>query len=367
MIFRTTDIFRFQKLMKDKKIICFGAGNALEHFFSICQLVDNITYIIDNDSSKWGSCRKIHLRRREIVSPKVIKTIADANSVILITTGKYDSGMEIFRQLEQMQDINIDVFWNLFIMNEPESRRLSYDHQMPSTLKLSAKPIIPKIIHYAWFGDKEIPPKHQKYIEGWKRLCPDYEIICWNEKNYDISKNAYMEQAYKAKAWGFVPDYLRKDVVYQYGGIYLDTDVELIKPIDNLLYQEGFCGTEGTRVAFGLGFGARKGLPILKEMMEAYERISFHYEERERMKIGPEYETELLQTHGLQLSGTYQNIAGLTVYPPEVLSGTVWYNDKGLVTENTYAVHHYAGSWIDSKYRAYQNDLRRIYGMCKLV
>ena len=104
--------------------------------------------------------------------------------------------------------------------------------------------MIPKKIHYCWVGGNSKPPLVKKCIQSWKKYCPDYEIIEWNESNYDISKNIYMKQAYEAKKWAFVTDYMRLDIIYEHGGIYLDTDVELIKNIDDLLSNEAFAGIE---------------------------------------------------------------------------------------------------------------------------
>ena len=110
--------------------------------------------------------------------------------------------------------------------------------------------MIPKIIHYCWFGNKKIPKDFQKYIEGWKKLSPDYEIKEWNEQNFPFQKSLYCRQAYKAQKWAFVTDYARFRILYEYGGIYLDTDVELIKPLDSLLEEcekagiQGFMGIE---------------------------------------------------------------------------------------------------------------------------
>lgn len=102
--------------------------------------------------------------------------------------------------------------------------------------------MIPKKIHYFWVGDKPMPEKNKACIESWKKFCPDYEIIEWNESNYDFSVCKYMAQAYEAKLWGFVPDYARLDIIYQKSGIYLDTDVELLQSLDNLLNCKAFLG-----------------------------------------------------------------------------------------------------------------------------
>ncbi len=116
--------------------------------------------------------------------------------------------------------------------------------------------MIPKVIHYFWFGEQPLSELAIKCIESWKKFCPDYEIKLWNESNYDVSKNQYMLQTYQAKKYGFTVDFARLDVIYNYGGIYLDTDVELLKPLDEILNDKCFMGFESNKtVALGLGFG----------------------------------------------------------------------------------------------------------------
>ena len=135
---------------------------------------------------------------------------------------------------------------------------------------------IPKVIHYCWFGKGEMPKIAQKCIKSWKKYCPDYEIICHNEENFDISQNRYMKEAYDAKKWAFVSDFVRLKVIYDHGGVYLDTDVELLKPLDPLLECRGFMGfDEKGIVATGLGFGAERGNEIVGAFLKDYEDIPF--------------------------------------------------------------------------------------------
>ena len=131
-------------------------------------------------------------------------------------------------------------------------------------------------IHYCWFGGGELPDEYKKYIESWRKCCPDYEIIRWDESNYDVTKNRYMRQAYENKKWAFVSDYARVDIIYHQGGIYLDTDVELVKNFDEFLKWDLFCGFESfDYVAWGVGFGAVKEHEILKDVLNEYEKRSF--------------------------------------------------------------------------------------------
>ena len=142
---------------------------------------------------------------------------------------------------------------------------------------------IPKIIHYCWFGGGPISAESQKCMESWKKYCPDYKIMAWNEQNFDISTNRYVQQAYEAKKYAFVSDYVRLAVLYEYGGIYLDTDVELVRPLDELLELPGFMGFQtNNEVATGLGFGARKGNSVVQALLRDYDALDFFRGGRQR-------------------------------------------------------------------------------------
>ncbi len=131
--------------------------------------------------------------------------------------------------------------------------------------------MIPKVIHYCWFGGGEKSRLMKKCIKSWKKYCPDYEIIEWNEDNFDVNGIEFTKGAYNAKKWAFVTDYARLDIIYKHGGIYLDTDVELLKPLDELLKYKGFFGFEEMgMVNTGVGFGAEKGNLLVKQMRDDY-------------------------------------------------------------------------------------------------
>ena len=222
---------------------------------------------------------------------------------------------------------------------------------------------IPKIIHYCWFGGNPIPEKDQACIESWKKFCPDYTIMEWNESNYDISKNRYMKEAYDAKKWGFVPDYARLDIVYTNGGIYLDTDVEIIRNLDSLLADDAFMGFEdGKFVALGLGFGATKGNEHIKKMRNVYGGVSFINPDGSFNTLpSPHYTTDYLSDKGLKQNNTFQKIEGIAIYPKEYFCPRDYYTGAMSLTENSYTIHHYNASWLsDQEKKSYTRKLRLI-------
>lgn len=228
---------------------------------------------------------------------------------------------------------------------------------------------IPKKIHYCWFGNGEKSELVKKCIESWKKFCPDCEIIEWNETNYDVTKNDYMYQAYKTKRWGFVSDYARLDIIHNFGGIYLDTDVELIRPIDSLLQYEGFIGFElpidkdGTKftVNTGQGFGAVAGSSMVKKMLEEYNDLSFvNLDGTENLTACPTYNTKVLKDAGLVLDNTMQEIDNFIILPAEYFCPVNWQNKKCKITKNTYSIHHFNASWLTDKEKRKRKINRRI-------
>ena len=212
--------------------------------------------------------------------------------------------------------------------------------------------MIPKKIHYCWIGGNPLPESAKKCIKSWKKYCPDYEIIEWNETNYDFTKVPYMKEAYEAKKWGFVPDYARLDIIYTHGGIYLDTDVEIVRSLDPLLGLNCFAGFQDTEfVALGLGFGAEAGNPVIKTLMESYEALSFLKPDgTPDLTPSPRLNTDtLVETCGLAANGTYQEPDGMAVFPPEYFCPKSFSDGVIRKTKNTYSIHHFDASWFSDE------------------
>lgn len=214
--------------------------------------------------------------------------------------------------------------------------------------------MIPRQIHYCWFGNGPKNELFYKCYDSWKKYCPDYEIIEWNESNYDVTKNTYMYQAYQAKRWGFVTDYARLDIVYEYGGIYLDTDVELVRPLDELLELKGYVGfqkkyekeTGDYHVNTGQGFGAEAGNYVVECMLEIYDGISFLDNGKQNLTPCPLYNSMGVKQAGFQLENYYQCIDGFAIFPDNAFCPITNRDKKIKIYSETYSVHHFSTSWL---------------------
>jgi hypothetical protein len=209
---------------------------------------------------------------------------------------------------------------------------------------------IPKVIHYCWFGKGQMPALAQKCLKSWKKYCPDYQIICWNEENFDISQNRYAQEAYDAGKWAFVSDYARLKVLYDQGGIYMDTDVELLKPLDALLEGTGYMGFEDRGiVSTGLGFSCEKGNALVGALLADYDDISFVLPDGSYdMTPCPNRNTATMERLGLDLKLQDQTFMGIRMLPAEYLSPMGYYTGKIKITKNTYSIHHFCASWTSA-------------------
>lgn len=230
---------------------------------------------------------------------------------------------------------------------------------------------IPKKIHYCWFGNNEKSELVNKCISSWKDKLPDYEIIEWNEKNFDFNCNDYIREAYENKKWAFVSDFVRLYVLYEYGGIYLDTDVEVIKSFDSLLENKSFIGfeslDENITGVLTATIGSEKNNKIIKMLLDSYENRRFIVNGKMDLTTNVQTITNKLQkTYSIKLENHEQYIEYnlMTIYPSD------YFCPKNAVTqlkltENTYSIHHFDGSWVSKKEKIRIEVIYRIKKLLK--
>ncbi len=213
--------------------------------------------------------------------------------------------------------------------------------------------MIPKIIHYCWFGRNPLPESAQKCIASWRKFLPDYEIKEWNEDNFDVNIIPYTREAYAAKKYAFVSDYARFWILYHYGGIYFDTDVEVINSMDEIIKRGAFMGIEQSAllggkpmVAPGLGLGVEASHPFYKRMLETYSNFIFLNEDGSlNTQTIVEYTTRELYLYGMKASDDIQEIDGIWIYPPDYFCPMDHTTGITTITSRTVSIHHYDASW----------------------
>lgn len=219
--------------------------------------------------------------------------------------------------------------------------------------------MIPKIIHYCWFGPKQIPEKISEYIETWKKFCPDFEIMLWNEDNFDVNLFKVSELAYQAKKYAFVADVCRIYALEKFGGIYLDTDMQLIKPIDDLLYHPAFVGFEDDDFAAAGIIGAESKNPFIIDVLGYYEEIeniNFNSMEIYDFTI-PIIFTKILKEKFSLISKINNDLPNYCfIYKEDYFYPKNYHTGLTNITLNTYAIHHYDASWIDDKQQHLDNQ-----------
>lgn len=215
--------------------------------------------------------------------------------------------------------------------------------------------MIPKLIHYCWFGRKPLPRSAQQCIESWRRFFPGYEIREWNEDNFDVQAMTYTREAYAARKYAFVSDYVRFQVLYQYGGLYFDTDVEVIRPMDDIIQQGAYMGWEVAATSIerkfsvnpGLGLCAPAGHPLYAEILEGFAHLNFYDETgvQSGYTMVPMV-TEILRAKGLRVDGSLQTIGGITVYPADYFCPMDSVTGQLRIMDETRTIHWYTMSWL---------------------
>lgn len=210
---------------------------------------------------------------------------------------------------------------------------------------------IPHTIHYCWFGHNPLPKSAQRCIDSWKKFLPEYEIKQWDESNFDVDLIQYTSQAYSRKKYAFVSDYARFWILYNYGGLYFDTDVEVIAPFNHILSKGAFMGREAGangKVAPGLGLGVSPRHPLYQEILEAYSHFKFINEDGSlNQKTIVNYTTEILVEKGLIMNDVEQIIEGIMIYPTKFFCPMDSTTGIVRITPETVSIHHYDCSWLE--------------------
>ncbi len=340
-------------------VVVFGAGvigtiTTLE-ILRQYHLLERILFYTDNDSRLHK--QKISAGKREIE----IKPVDELNSVpaktaVIITISRYTEALKQLNTMTCTGNMSCYIMPMMCVHN-------FCSNSSEGIPELTNKQQIPKKIHYMWLGKKPLPVNLQKCIDSWRKYCPDYEIVQWDESNYDISKNNYMRQAYEQEAYGFVPDYARLDILYEQGGIYMDTDVEVIRCMDDMLCQQAFCGVEKWQTLnFGGCSGAIKGHKAIRRFLDARGDIPFLNKDgsQNRSTCGF-YDTAIALNNGYQINGKTQNIMGMNIYAFDYFHSYDYMSGQITQTEHTYSIHWFHGGWMDEKMKQENVDAATAY------
>ena len=333
---RSMKITEYFETLKTKDIVCLGSG---KHFRNITCPFLRRSGLIDNFKGV--------VEKEELYEMDADKTI------ILIAVAGYE---EILSQLRADSRLaGFEAVPSIFLESLYEDILLLSADKPPVNYRKHNKPMIPKIIHAIWFSGDPMPELYLKCLGSWKKYAPDYEIKIWNLESYKPDHCLFFEQAIENKNWAFASDYTRADLLRRYGGIYMDLDVEMLRSIDDLLYNDAYMSFESLgRIECGSGMGARPGHPIIQEICESYEkRPYFKPDGTWDNSTCPVRYTQVIEKHGLKKNGGFQSVEDITVYPFEVLTGKSF--DTGIIynTQLSYTLHHHNGSWIpDPAHRA---------------
>lgn len=231
-------------------------------------------------------------------------------------------------------------------------RRFTKTKRMIGRHYLKKQTAIPKIIHYVWVGGNDKPASVKQYIASWRKHCPDYLIVEWNEKNYDITVNRYAREAYQSKKWAFVTDYMRLDLLDKFGGIYVDSDVEIIKNLDEFLNEQAFTSfetgdSEQTLMTTGM-MAATAGNAWIRYLKTYYGNDRSFILADGSFDLNANTVTITRMTrdrYGIKIDNTLQRTNDFVIYPNDYFCPKSWGTGKITLTKNSHTIHHFAGSW----------------------
>lgn len=371
----------YLKKYRDYKIVCVGAGGTclafIKQHMDKPEMLGNIICIADNDVNKAGvsiqaGTRFLTVENLSAYSFESKKLLNEKTVIFLLVNEVY--AIPVLRQLDGMQCFDgMDCIYGLGTFQWGYSFYPLPKQTEEVLSETTQEHRIPDRIHYCWFGGGKIPDRNKRCIDSWSRLYPDYEIRFWNEETYDMSNvPAYVTEAYEAEKYAFVSDYVRLDVIHKFGGIYLDTDVELIRKIDDFQkYRAFFAFMEYGEIATGLGFGGEAGCAEIKEMMDLYQEIPFKMQDGSyNLTPCPRYTNDYFRRRGISMDNILQIDKDILFLPSDYLCPMTPVPCKDgsyqlaqlVLTHHTRAVHWCDNSWKDQEDREIfeqEKELRR--------
>ena len=213
--------------------------------------------------------------------------------------------------------------------------------------------MIPKIIHYCWLSEEEYPELVKKCIKSWHEKLPEYQFIKWTTENFDVNSNIFCKEAYESKKYAFASDYIRVKVLYDYGGVYLDSDIEVFKKFDDLLDNKAFIGFENDKVVTAWCMACEKYNPVFKKFLDYYEERHFIMQNGNfDMLPNPQILTPILvNEEKLILNSEYQQLKNITIYPKDYFCPKDYKTGKINITDNSYCIHYFNGDWLSKTTR----------------
>ena len=209
--------------------------------------------------------------------------------------------------------------------------------------------MIPKVIHYCWFGRGEMPKLMKKCVKSWDKFCPGWKVVLWNEDTFDVNSTIWTKQAYEAKKYAFVTDYVRLKALYEQGGVYMDADVELVQPIDRFLEHEAFSGFESADTAPTGIIAAEAGQQVIKGWLDYYTDRPYLVDGRPNMDPNVSFMTRDLRQRGMKMDDSLQNIDGMVIYPQTWFCPLSVVEIEKKITADTHAIHHFTSTWRTEK------------------
>lgn len=339
------------KLSESRPLVCFCVSRHLEKCASKAEnktWISRISFFVDNNPDIQN--KKSHLQGKEF-SVYAPDCLSDFSGIVVIASAVPKVVYEVIGQLNSIVDFDNVMIVSLSTMEMHNKYDNSVFLLYP---KMAAR--IPKTIHCFW-GGGEKPVEALACVNSWKKYCPDYEIVEWNETNYDFYQNKYVREAYELKKWAFVSDYVRLDVLYRYGGIYMDFDVEMLRALDDLLIFEAFMGFEDSGlINIGSGVGAVKGYPLIKELLDQYEAEAFLGENQvyssKDILMQPTRQLDVFTRHGYKRNNKTQIIDNVAYLSPDIINVVASLNHNcRYLSGSEYLVHWTRASWYDQEHR----------------